>query len=117
VKKGEYPGKIARDYRVSLNEFLAWNGLSSRSTIRVGQKLKVQVAAKPEPQVVAAAVVTTEPRKHIVSRGESAWVIAQKHGVATNDLLKWNRLSTNSILREGDELVLDNPESDGHPAI
>ena len=104
-------------YGVSLDELLAWNGLTTRSTIRVGQRLKVHVPARPEPQIVAAAETGGAPRKHVVARGESAWLIAQKHGVATTDLLRWNQLSTNSILREGDELVLDEPDSTEQPAF
>ncbi len=120
VKKGEYPGKIASSYGVALEDFLSWNNLNSRSTIRVGQRLKILTpAAKPEPQVVAAATVEglSIPRTHVVARGESAWTIAQKHGVAPTDLLKWNRLSSDSVLREGDQLVIDNPDSTERPAF
>ena len=106
----------ATAYGVRLNDFLAWNNLTSRSTIRVGQKLKILSPAKPASQVVAAQA-TPAKRTHVVSRGESAWLIAQKHGVATTDLLKWNRLDANAVLREGDELVLDNPEAPAAPAI
>jgi membrane-bound lytic murein transglycosylase D len=125
VQKGEVPGTIAENYGVSLRNLLAWNGLNSRSMIRVGQKLKIAAPIKAEPQVIAATDIpdasTTStpavPRTHIVARGESAWIIAQKHGVATTDLLKWNQLSPKSVLREGDTLVLDSPESGERPAV
>ena len=117
VKKGEVAGMIAEQYGVSLRNLLAWNGLSSRSTLQIGQKLKIAAPAKAPEQIVAAAsddagpaTTPIAPRKHVVAPGESAWVIAQKHGVATTDLLKWNRLDSNSVLREGDELLLDNPD-------
>ncbi len=120
VKKGEYPGKIAKSYGVSLNDLLNWNGLSNRSTIRVGQRLKVVVPKKSGTQSVAAAVidgpVTSQSRTHVVTRGESASVIAQKHGVSTTDLLKWNQLDTTSVLKEGDQLVVGDPATN-NPAI
>lgn len=56
VASGEFPGKIARRYKVGVDDFLAWNGLTKASTIHVGQKLKVYSAASaPVPETAVAA--------------------------------------------------------------
>jgi LysM repeat protein len=109
-----------------------WNGLTKRSTIQIGQKLKVvapaksvvakaeaapqsvaklepapvQTAAKPEAAPAAAAA-----RTHTVRRGETASSIAKKYGVATKDLLAWNKLSAKSVLHIGDKLVVQSPST------
>ncbi len=42
----------------------------------------------------------------MVASGENPYVIAKKHGVALDDLLKWNNLTRKSRLRIGDKLVI-----------
>ncbi len=110
VKKGEYPDKIAKAYGVRVDDLLTWNGLSKRSTIHIGQKLKVGEAAasRAADQVSASAapVAKAQHDTHLVRRGESASSIAKKYGVSTRDLLAWNGLSAKSILQIGDTLVI-----------
>ncbi len=56
VAAGEFPGKIAKRYRVRVDDFLSWNGLKKTSTIHIGQKLKVYgVAPARVPETAAAA--------------------------------------------------------------
>ncbi|MEW6378312.1 MAG: LysM peptidoglycan-binding domain-containing protein [bacterium] len=43
VKKGDYPAKIAKNHNLDLAEFLKLNKLSSRSTIRPGQRVLVKI--------------------------------------------------------------------------
>lgn len=50
VQPGEYPAKIARDYDVPLRDFLAWNNLGSKSTIKVGDKLVVAAGTPEQPR-------------------------------------------------------------------
>ncbi|MCX5771680.1 MAG: LysM peptidoglycan-binding domain-containing protein, partial [Candidatus Hydrogenedentes bacterium] len=48
VKPGESPAKIAAQYGVSVDDFLAWNKLSKASTIRIGQRLVVKGYSSPD---------------------------------------------------------------------
>ncbi len=59
----------------------------------------VAMAVEPEPP----------PRTHVVVRGESAWTIARRHGIAVNQLLAWNRLGTGAVLQPGMVLSIDPP--------
>lgn len=128
VKRGEYPSRIAAQYGVKLEDLLKWNKLSSRSTIRVGQKLTiyasdsgeapvetVQMAALVEPassaNVVEAYLAPKEETKvesitHTVQRGEYPSRIAGKYGVKLNDLLAWNNLTSRSTIRPGQKLII-----------
>ena len=123
VRAGEYPAKIARNYGVPLEDLLAWNGLSKNCMIRVGDKLAVKKASRaavPKASTEAPAAkradpapasppAETEPVTHRVAKGESASVIAQKYGVSTRDFLAWNKLSSKSVLRVGQECVVHHP--------
>jgi LysM repeat protein/uncharacterized protein YkwD len=62
VKSGEYLARIADLYNVSLAELMAWNGLSSASIIRPGQKLLLRVTPPatqtPTPEPSATSTIT-----------------------------------------------------------
>jgi membrane-bound lytic murein transglycosylase D len=98
VRPGDTLSEIAVAHKVSLAELRAWNGLSS-SRIRVGQTLTVAKAGGAAPGQGRKIV-------HTVSAGEYPSRIASKYGVKTNDLLAWNGLGRNSMIRVGDKLTL-----------
>ncbi len=110
VKAGEFPGKIASAYGVSLSDLLKWNNLTSKSTLKVGDKLTIlggesggtTATAKVEPAKASEPVKTT----HTVAKGETTGTIAQKHGVKLADLLQWNNLTSKSVIRVGDKLTI-----------
>jgi len=105
VCAGEFPAKIARDYGMALNDFLALNGLSKDTTIHVGQKVKVNGT-----QTASAAGASPAPAKeplgsvHRVRSGETASSIAAQYGVSASEVLAANGLTPRSILRVGQEL-------------
>ena len=101
VKRGEAPSIIAQQYGVSTADLLAWNNLTRRSTIQVGQKLEIRNASSG-----GSGGSAPERTVHKVERGENPWIIASKYGVSVNDFLKWNNLNNNSVLRVGQELVV-----------
>lgn len=95
VKKGEYLGKIASKYKVSVASIKKQNNLK-RETLWVGQKLKITVKLKDRPI-----------RKHKVARGEFLSKIATKYGVTVNGIRKANKLRSDS-LAIGQVLIIPN---------
>ncbi|WP_200766547.1 LysM peptidoglycan-binding domain-containing protein [Vibrio nigripulchritudo] len=85
VKSGEYLGKIANKYKVSVASIKQRNNLKS-NTLKVGQKLKIQVKLKDKPIV-----------KHKVKRGEYLGKIASKYGVSTSAIKKVNNLKSDTL--------------------
>ncbi len=84
------------------------------------------VGAATNPVLIDSAEATIAPaistaagtghaasRTHTVARGESAWTIAHRHGLATTELLARNKLTPRSVLRPGMVLVLDLPVPPG----
>lgn len=97
VKPGDTLSAIARNNKTTVAELAKLNTIKSGDCIRVGQVLKLGTSAAP---VQAAA------RYHEVKPGEYPGVIAKLYGVSTTDLLAWNNLNAQSVIRAGDRLVI-----------
>lgn len=95
VQRGEYLGKIAAKYKVSVGDIKRENKLRS-DTLKLGQKLKITVSLKDQPL-----------RKHKVQRGEFLGKIAKKYGVSVNSLRRANNLKSDQ-LAVGQTLIIPN---------
>jgi membrane-bound lytic murein transglycosylase D len=133
VKKGETLLSISRKLKVSRADLAEANYLSTRSSVKTGQRLIIPRAPevllavqteKPEPviesgsvDVVAAANVTppqaepTEPATKLiyrVKRGDTLFSIAKLYRTSVASIKTWNRLRTNSI-QVGQRLTILRP--------
>lgn len=88
VKKGENPFSISRKYRVSLDKFLEINGLSKKSLIYPGQKLKVP----------GGYVFKTQEYK--VKKGDTLAKIARKFSTTIEKIMELNGL-TDHLIKPG----------------
>jgi N-acetylmuramoyl-L-alanine amidase len=93
VKRGETLSGIAKKYRVSVLSLKKANRLSSKSILRIGQRLKI-----PQKSYLT--------KYHIVKRGETLSGIASKYNVSINSLMKLNRMSPKTTLKIGTRLKL-----------
>ncbi|MBL4672923.1 MAG: LysM peptidoglycan-binding domain-containing protein, partial [Arenicella sp.] len=96
-------------YGVSVSALQSSNNLSS-TTIRADKNLMIPLSASRASQMADATNSTKrEPRErksaenrrvvHHVRRGDTLWSIAKKYKVQVNNLLSWNNLSKNQILK------------------
>jgi len=116
VKSGDYLGKIASRYRVSVNQIKRWNNLKSNN-IRVGQRLVIyrggkvisnapastakpaaqtkQTAAAPA-QKAAAVNTSAEYTTYTVKSGDSLYLIAKRYpGVSAQNIMDFNGIGSN----------------------
>jgi len=89
VKAGDTGCSIAKKFKMRCTEFLAANGLTLKSVIVAGQKLRVPGGAD---------------KWHKVVSGEGACYIAEKYSVGCSALLKANGLTTKSVIKVGQRL-------------
>jgi membrane-bound lytic murein transglycosylase D len=80
---------------MSAGTLASLNGISTRATIKPGQKLKVSGAA-----------ATVGGKTHKVRNGDTIWDISRKYGVSMSSLLRANNLSRRSVIKPGQHLVI-----------
>ncbi|MBI4556123.1 MAG: LysM peptidoglycan-binding domain-containing protein, partial [Candidatus Hydrogenedentes bacterium] len=120
VAQGENPSVIAAKHGVRLNDFLAWNNLTSKSVLHIGDAYVIQPsnAASP-PQTIgvnadltspaAAAAAEKRPGEktmHVVAAGQNPTSIARRYGVSLKDLFKWNGWTKDPVLQVGDKVTV-----------
>lgn len=105
VASGESFWSISQRYGVGMKELAAWNGMAPRDTLSIGQKLVVWTR-----QVNAAAAkstaATTRKLNYTVRSGDSLYLIANRFRISVSDLVRWNNIDKNNILRPGQKLTM-----------
>jgi len=100
IRRGETLGLIAAKYGVSVNQLRDWNNISGNK-IMSGRNLRIY------PDGGQNYVGVNEPKntvtknnlfKYKVKKGDSLGEIADKFGVSTNQIKKWNNIKSNKIL-------------------
>lgn len=122
VKGGDTLSKIAVAYGVKTADLLAANPkVKSADKIMVGQKLALPAGAKKGAAVATSSAKSSKAPaaksssiakesipadgKYAVRSGDSLWVIARRFGLKSDDIRRWNDLSTDK-LQVGQELKL-----------
>ena len=100
VRRGETLGLIAAKYGVSVNQLRDWNNISGNK-IMSGKNLRIypeggqNIVNLNEPK---NTVVKNNVFKYKVKRGDTIGEIAEKFGVSTNQIKKWNDIRSNKLL-------------------
>ena len=107
VKKGDTLGHIAEDFNTRASRIREWNGLSYRSYIYPGQKLKIYV---PDTYAVSSDGSLTPDEKlyakqsYTVKKGDTFYGISKQFNVSMSELMAWNNKSSRSTLYPGQKL-------------
>ncbi|MFC1997566.1 LysM peptidoglycan-binding domain-containing protein [Chloroflexota bacterium] len=104
---------IAEAYKVKVDRILALNGLQADWPLQIGQKLlidpgNVTPSATPRP---LSAIEKLTPASdgnyyHKVVSGEYLAQIASLYDISLAELMAWNGLNSDSIIRPGQQLLL-----------
>lgn len=105
VRAGESFWSIGRRYGVGTRELAAWNAMAPRDTLSIGQKLVVWTKGAA-PAGGPMRNVTTRKLNYTVRRGDSLYLIANKFRITIADLVRWNDIDKNNILRPGQKLTM-----------
>jgi len=105
VASGDSFWSISRRYNVNMNKLAAWNGMAPRDTLSVGQKLVVWTS-QPVPTKAGVGSGTTRKLNYTVRSGDSLYLIASCFRVTVSQLVRWNNIDKNKILRPGQKLTM-----------
>ena len=110
VRSGESFWTISRKYGVTTRQLSAWNGMAPRDPLPIGRKLVVwtnqSVADTPRMSPTAALGNTTRKVRYTVKSGDSLYWIARKFRVGIDQIVRWNNIDKNKILRPGQRLTM-----------
>ena len=105
VRAGESFWTISRRYGVTTRQVAAWNGMAPRDTLSIGQKLVIWTRTTP-PSTAKNGKDTTRKLRYTVRNGDSLYLIANRFRVSISDLVRWNNIDKNNILRPGQKLTM-----------
>jgi len=104
VKSGDSLSEIAKDYATNVTFVKALNQLNS-DTIIIGQVLIVPLT-KSDTHPWQLAKLNKKNRIHTVKSGDNLWDIGRKYKVKVQDIVRWNKLSINSLLQPKQKLEI-----------
>ncbi|MBS0648185.1 MAG: LysM peptidoglycan-binding domain-containing protein [Verrucomicrobia bacterium] len=104
VKKGDVLERIARQNHVSVDELMKVNKLSS-TRLKIGQTLKIP-AKGAAARAPAASTSSEGAQYYTVKNGDNPWIIAVKHHMKVDELLKLNNMNEDKArrLKPGDRI-------------
>lgn len=108
VRSGDSLWTIAARYDIGVRQLAAANGLSQKSTLRIGQTLRLPRSATSAPRAPddAQAAADTRKLRYKVRSGDSLWTISRQFKVTVQQLVAWNGLTRKQQLRPGQELLV-----------
>lgn len=113
VRSGDYLGKIAKRYGVSVGKIKRWNGLRS-NRLKIGQRLTIYprnaIARSSKKKSVKKSVKSIAKGKYttyVVKKGDSLWTISRKFPkVSVSQIKKWNNIWSVKGLKPGTKLKI-----------
>lgn len=109
VRNGDYLGKIASRYGVSVRDLKEWNGLRSNN-LKIGQRLRVYSKGNAPKQAVAKTKITTTTKGayeyYTIRSGDTLWDIAKAKGLTTAQIKTLNSNLNERKLKPGDKIIV-----------
>lgn len=107
ISAGETLSQISSRYGVSVRALQSTNKLAS-TRIRAGRTLMIPVTNVAPPASLLSSVNDDSNNQviHRVVKGDTLWSISKRYNVELNQLLNWNQLTKNQILKLNQSLLI-----------
>ncbi|MPR32910.1 LysM peptidoglycan-binding domain-containing protein [Salmonirosea aquatica] len=105
VEKGQTYYSISRQYNVKISDLLAWNQLTLKDQLEIGQQLVVSpsggtsgTSSSSAVPAASSSATRAEYTVHTVTSGETLFRISQNYGVSIADIQRMNNMSGVSVI-------------------
>lgn len=93
IKSGDYLGKIANLYGVSVSNIRQWNNLPNNHRLKIGNYLTIYPNNSGRTGNPSAS-----EKIYVVQKGDSLWTISRKFAnITINQIKEWNGISGNNL--------------------
>ncbi len=110
VAAGQSLYAIAKQYDITVEDLLEWNGLRKNDPINPGQKLMVvapfEMSSTDEYVESSVPPPSGNEANHIVEPDDTYYSISRKYGVEISELLKRNQLNVDIPIKPGQMLIV-----------
>ena len=106
VASGDSFWSISQKYKVNMRKLAGWNGMAPRDTLSIGQKLVVWTSEPVAATSAPGGNNLTRKLNYTVRSGDSLYLIASRFRITVNDLVRWNNIDKDKILRPGQRLTM-----------
>ncbi|MFI3320258.1 MAG: LysM peptidoglycan-binding domain-containing protein [Rikenellaceae bacterium] len=117
VKSGDTLSQIAQKYNTTVTAICRMNGISSKSTLRLKQRLIVgKKGAVTEASKASTPSTTTKStstpvapesaKYHIIKQGDTLSALAAKYNTTVSKICEMNGISSRSMLRLGQKVIV-----------
>jgi len=109
VRSGDSLWRIAKRHRMDVATLARINAMSTGDTLRAGQKLVLNTRASSgsSRSSHSASTGSSRPVSYKVRSGDTLSRIAQVFGVTVSELVNWNGISRQTVLRPGQKLTVN----------
>lgn len=104
IVKGETLTAIAKKYHTTVGEIMRLNGMSAKSQLKIGEKIKIPASSSATAQKTTVANNNTKTIKndsevatHYVLKNETLYSISKQFGVTVEQLKEWNNLTDDNL--------------------
>ena len=112
VRPGDTLTRIAAAHNITVTELAQINNITNPSLLRVGQKIKIPSRQTTSPEKKNTAQHSAPAYKiYTIQKGDTLYSIAKKHQIPLSELLHLNNLSSNDIVKIGQQLKIPQPST------
>ena len=108
IQPGDTLGNIAQQFRTQVSVLQQTNNLNC-SMIRAGDTLLIPRAYRagdPMPTALAGMTEQQQDRRYTVQSGDTLWRISRQFRVSVDDLMSWNQLQSDDVIRPGQQILI-----------